>query len=36
MRECIARAKTLVSIVGSSSAEVKEEKALGTHNTTRL
>ena len=30
MRECIARAKTLVDIVGSSNAEVKEEKSLGT------
>ena len=30
MRECIARAKTLVNIVNSSNAEVKEEKPLGT------
>ena len=30
MRECIARAKALVSIAGSSNAEVKEEKSLGT------
>ena len=29
MRECIARAKTLVEIAGSSAATVKEEKQLG-------
>ena len=29
MRECIARAKILVEIAGSSAATVKEEKQLG-------